>query len=84
MPASHPSDFKRNLRKEIAGYFLVALVALPLHFALWMGVIDEGNLAENIGHKMVVYSLVPMIGAIVFSKLRLRYKLALIFVLVVL
>ena len=35
MSNSHPSDYKRNLRREVAGYFIVVLCALPIRFWLY-------------------------------------------------
>ena len=51
MPNSHPSDFKRNLRREVAGYFIVILCALPIRFWLYSAVQGQegwlGFLAEQ-------------------------------------
>ncbi len=44
MPNSRTSDFKRRLRREIAGYFIVIMCALPIRLwlmATYSGV-DEG------------------------------------------
>ncbi len=82
MPNSHPSDFRRNLRREIAGYFLVVLAALPLHFALWTWIVGEEDLAQDFVHRTIGYSIAPLVGIIFVSKLRLRYKLALTFLVV--
>jgi hypothetical protein len=44
MPSSRTSDFKRRLRREIAGYFIVIMCALPIRLwlmATYSGV-DEG------------------------------------------
>jgi hypothetical protein len=82
MPNSHPSDFKRNLRKEIAGYFIVVLCALPFRF--WLMTEFEGA-NEGFGYFWNQYLsgiTIGLIGAVFISKLRLRYKLALTFVLV--
>jgi hypothetical protein len=37
---SRTSDFKRNLRREIAGYFIVIMCALPIR--LWLMATFEG------------------------------------------
>jgi hypothetical protein len=82
MSNSHPSDFKRNLRKEIAGYFIVVLCALPFRF--WLMTEFEGA-NEGFGYFWNSYLsgiTIGLIGAVFISKLRLRYKLALTFVLV--
>ncbi|MEN9536671.1 MAG: hypothetical protein RLZZ178_668 [Verrucomicrobiota bacterium] len=82
MPNSHPSDFKRNLRREIAGYFIVIMCALPIRF--WVMSKFEGA-DEGFGffwnHYLSGISL-GLIAAVFVSKLRLRYKLALTFLLV--
>ncbi|MFM8550501.1 MAG: hypothetical protein ACKOBS_07500, partial [Verrucomicrobiota bacterium] len=41
MVNSHPSDFKRNLRREVAGYFIVVLCALPIRFWLYSAIKDQ-------------------------------------------
>ena len=41
MPNSHQSDFKRNLRREIAGYFIVVLCALPIRFWIMATLMDQ-------------------------------------------
>ncbi len=84
MPNSHQSDFKRNLRREIAGYFLVVLCALPIRFWLLkiMETRDDGwNFFVN---QVLGYLTVGLIGAVAVSKLRLRTKLVLTFLLVAL
>ncbi|MCX6889316.1 MAG: hypothetical protein NTU71_07790 [Verrucomicrobia bacterium] len=82
MSNSHPSDFKRNLKREIAGYFIVVLCALPFRF--WLMTEFEGA-NEGFGYFWNSYLsgiTIGLIGAVFISKLRLRYKLALTFVLV--
>ena len=79
MSNSQPSDFKRNLRKEIAGYFIVVMCALPFRLAL-MTKFDEAK--DGFGFFWNQYLSGILIGAVFISKLRLRYKLALTFVLV--
>lgn len=82
MPNSHPSDFRRNLRREIAGYFIVALCALPIRLALMAYFHDaEAGLGYFWEHYLSCISL-GLIAVVVASKLRLRYKLALTFLLV--
>jgi hypothetical protein len=82
MPNSHPSDFKRNLKREIAGYFLVALCALPIRLALMAHFHEsEGGFGYFWERYLSCISL-GLIAVVVASKLRLRYKLALTFVLV--
>jgi hypothetical protein len=82
MANSHPSDFKRNLRREIAGYFIVVLCALPFRLALMT---RYHGAEEGFGffwdHYLSGISL-GLIGAVFVSRLRLRHKLALTFVLV--
>jgi hypothetical protein len=82
MPNSHPSDFKRNLRREIAGYFLVVLCALPIRLSIMAHF--EGH-EEGFGfiwnHYLSRISL-GLIAAVFVSKLRLRTKLILTFLLV--
>ena len=82
MPNSHPSDFKRNLRREIAGYFLVVLCALPVRFWIYTTVKEQGGAAAFLAQRAFAYVSVGLIAAVVASKLRLRYKLALTFILV--
>jgi len=82
MPNSHPSDFKRNLRREIAGYFLVVLCALPVRFWIYTTVKEQGGAAAFLATRTFNVVSVSLIGAVVASKLRLRYKLALTFILV--
>jgi hypothetical protein len=82
MSNNHPSDFKRNLRREIAGYFIVVLCALSFRMALMTSYADA---KEGFGFFWSQYLsgiTIGLIGAVFISKLRLRYKLALTFVLV--
>jgi hypothetical protein len=82
MPSSQTSDFKRRLRREIAGYFIVIMCALPIR--LWLMATYSG-VDEGFGffwnHYLSGISI-GLIGAVFVSKLRLRYKLALTFLLV--
>jgi len=82
MPNSHPSDFKRNLRREIAGYFLVVLCALPFRLALMTTFADAKEGFGFFWNQYLSGITIGLIAAVVASKLRLRYKLALTFVLV--
>jgi len=82
MSHSHPSDFKRNLSREIAGYFIAVLCALPFRF--WLMTEFEGA-KDGFGYFWNSYLSgisLGLIAAVFVSKLRLRYKLALTFVLV--
>ena len=82
MPNSHRSDFKRNLRKEIAGYFIVVLCALPFRLALMSAFEDAEDGFGFFWSQYLGGITIGLIGAVFISKLRLRYKLALTFVLV--
>lgn len=82
MSHGQSSDFKRNLSREIAGYFIAVLCALPFRF--WLMTEFEGA-KDGFGYFWNSYLSGISLGliAVVFvSKLRLRYKLALTFVLV--
>jgi hypothetical protein len=82
MSHGHSSDFKRNLSREIAGYFIAVLCALPFRF--WLMTEFEGT-KDGFGYFWNSYLSGISLGliAVVFvSKLRLRYKLALTFFLV--
>lgn len=85
MPNNPPSDFKRNLRREIASYFIVVLCALPVRFWLFSLREDSGSewvrLVDDI---YLQFFLISLIGAVFVSKLRLRYKLILTFLLIAL
>ena len=77
-----PSDFKRNLRREVAGYFIVVLCALPFRF--WLMTEFEGA-NEGFGYFWNSYLsgiTIGLIGAVFVSKLSLRTKLILTFILV--
>jgi hypothetical protein len=82
MTSNPKSDFKRNLSREIAGYFIAVLCALPFRF--WLMTEFEGA-KDGFGYFWNSYLSGISLGliAVVFvSKLRLRYKLALTFLLV--
>ncbi len=84
MTSNPKSDYKRNLSREIAGYFIVVLCALPFRF--WLMTEFEGA-KGGLGYFWNRYLSSISLGliAVVFvSKLRLRYKLALTFLLVAL
>ena len=82
MSNNHPSDFKRNLRREIAGYFIVVLCALPFRMALMTNFADAKEGFGFFWNHYLSGITIGLIGAVFISKLRLRYKLALTFVLV--
>lgn len=84
MPNSHPSDFKRNLRREIAGYFIVVLLALPIRFWLMVTLEEQQGIGAFLAGRVFGYLAVGLIAAIAVSKLRLRTKLILTFLLVAL
>jgi hypothetical protein len=77
MSNSQTSDYKRRLRREIAGYFIVIMCALPVRF--WI-MSKFAGAEEGFGffwnHYLSGISL-GLIAAVFVSRLRLRYKLAL-------
>ncbi len=82
MTSNPKSDFKRNLSREIAGYFIAVLCALPFRF--WLMTEFEGA-KDGFGYFWNSYLSgisLGLIGVVFVSKLRLRYKLALTFLLV--
>ena len=84
MPSSHPSDFKRNLRREIAGYFIVILCALPIRFWIMLALQDQEGWGAFLASRVFGYLSVGLITAVAVSKLRLRTKLILTFLIVAL
>ncbi len=85
MTSNPKSDFKRNLSREIAGYFIAVLCALPFRF--WLMTEFEGakdGWGAYLASTSFGYILVGLIGAVFVSKLSLRTKLILTFVLVAL
>ena len=82
MSNSHPSEYKRNLRREIAGYFIVVLCALPVRFWIYSAAKEQDSWLAFLANRTYAYCTVGLIGAVAVSKLRLRYKLALTFFLV--
>ncbi len=82
MTGNPKSDFKRNLSREIAAYFIVVLCALPIRF--WLMSVFEGA-DEGFGYFWNSYLSgisLGLIGVVFVSKLSLRTKLILTFVLV--
>ena len=84
MSNNHPSDFKRNLRREIAGYFIVVLCALPVRFWIYSAVKEQDSWLAFLANRTFAYCTIGLIGAVAVSKLRLRTKLILTFFLVAL
>jgi hypothetical protein len=84
MPNSHSSDFKRNLKREIAGYFIVVLCALPFRMALMTSYADAKEGFGFFWNQYLSGITIGLIGAVAVSKLRLRTKLILTFLLVAL
>jgi FtsH-binding integral membrane protein len=82
MTSNPKSDFKRNLSREIAAYFIVVLCALPIRF--WLMSEIEGA-KDGFGYFWNSYLSgisLGLIGVVFVSKLSLRTKLILTFVLV--
>lgn len=84
MPGNPPSDFRRNLRREIAGYFIVVLCALPVRFWIMASLMDQEGRWAFLASRVFGYLSVGLIAAVAVSKLRLRTKLILTFLLVAL
>ena len=84
MSNSHPSDFKRNLSREIAAYFIVVLCALPIRFWLYWTLKEQDGWLAKLASSSFNYVSVGLIGAVFVSKLSLRTKLILTFILVAL
>jgi hypothetical protein len=84
MSNSHPSDFKRNLRREVAGYFIVVLCALPIRFWLHAAVKEQDGWLGFLAGQAFGYLTVGVVASVAVSKLRLRTKLILTFLLVAL
>ena len=82
MSNSHPSDFKRKLSREIAAYFIVVLCALPIRFWIYSATKDDGGWGTYLASSTFSTISVGLIGAVFVSKLSLRTKLILTFVLV--
>jgi hypothetical protein len=82
MSNSHPSDFKRNLSREIAAYFIVVLCALPIRFWLYSATKDDDGWVSYLASTTFNSVSFALIGAVFVSKLSLRTKLILTFILV--
>lgn len=84
MPNSHPSDFKRNLRREVAGYFIVILCALPIRFWLYSAVQGQEGWLGFLAEQAFGYLTIGLVSAVFVSKLSLRARLILTFLIVAL
>lgn len=84
MPGNPPSDFRRNLRREIAGYFIVVLCALPVRFWIYSAAKEQDSWLAFLAERAFGYVSIGLIAAVAVSKLRLRTKLILTFLLVAL
>jgi hypothetical protein len=82
MTDSPPPDFKRDLRREIAGYFIVVLCALPIRFWILTTLAEKGGIGAFLSGRLSGYLVMGLIAAIFVSGLRLRTNLALTFILV--
>ena len=82
MSNSHPSDFKRNLSREIAAYFIVVLCALPIRFWLYSATKDDDGWVSYLASTTFNSVSFALVGAVFVSKLSLRTKLILTFILV--
>lgn len=76
------ADYQRNLSKEIAGYFLVVLCALPIRFWIMLTMEEQGGFGAFLARPYYGYISIALIGAVFVSKLSLRSKLVLTFLLV--
>ncbi|MFM2212385.1 MAG: hypothetical protein RL639_1579 [Verrucomicrobiota bacterium] len=84
MRNSHQSDFKRNLRREVAGYFIVILCALPIRFWLFSAMQGQEGWLGFLAEQAFGYLTVALVSAVFVSKLRLRTRLILTFLIVAL
>lgn len=84
MSNSHPSDFKRNLSREIAAYFIVVLCALPIRFWLYSATKDDDGWVSYLASTTFNSISFALIGGVFLSKLSLRTKLIVTFILVAL
>ena len=84
MPDSHHSDFRRNLRREIAAYFIVVLCALPIRFWIYSAAKEQDGWLAFLAERAFGYVSIGLIAALFVSRLRLRTKLILTFLLVAL
>jgi hypothetical protein len=84
MTSNPKSDFKRNLSREIAAYFIVVLCALPIRFWIQSSIKEDDGWVSYLASTSFSYISVGLIGAVFVSKLSLRTKLIATFVLVAL
>ena len=84
MPNSHQSDFKWNIRREVAGYFIVVLCALPIRFWLYSFVQDQDGWLGFLAGQAFGYLTIGLVSAVFVSKLSLRTRLILTFLIVAL
>ena len=84
MSNSHPSDYKRNLRREVAGYFIVVLCALPIRFWLYSAVKEQDGWLGFLAGQAFGYLTIGLISAVCVSKFSLRTRLILTFLIVAL
>ncbi len=84
MAAVPKSDYKRNLRREIAAYFIVVLCALPIRFWIYSAAKDDGGWGSYLASTTFNSISFTLIGAVFVSKLSLRTKLIVTFILVAL
>ena len=82
MPGSPSSDYRRNLRREIASYFIVVLCALPVRFWIYSAAKEQDSWLAFLAERAFGYVSIGLIAAVAVSKLRLRTKLILTFLLV--
>ena len=84
MGAVPKSDYKRNLRREIAAYFIVVLCALPIRFWIYSAAKDDSGWGSFLASTTFNSISFALIGAVFVSKLSLRTKLIVTFILVAL
>ena len=84
MTSNPKSDFKRNLRREIAAYFIVVLCALPIRFWLYSAVKEQDGWLGFLAGQAFGYLTIGLISAVFVSKFSLRTRLILTFLIVAL
>lgn len=84
MANNHQSDFKRNIRREIAGYFIVVLLALPIRFWVYSAVQGQEGWLGFLAEQAFGYLTIGLVSAVFVSKLSLRTRLILTFLIVAL
>ena len=84
MTSTPKSDFKRNLSREIAGYFIVVLCALPIRFWLHAAVKEQDGWLGFLAGQAFGYLTIGLVSAVFVSKLSLRTRLILTFLIVAL